>query len=650
MSLVNQLIAAIFAVLIGLVSGTLYIMSESSRSILQNQLESHAQDSATHLGLYLAPYMADDDSATIETAVNAIFDSGFYQRIIVTNADEAVLFEKQTPPEVSSEVPGWFQNMVKITPPSMHREVTYQWRQVGKIYVQSRAGYAYEKLWQGAQDSIILFVSLSIICLLAISSLIRFLLRPLHRVEDQAVALTEKRYIEQEKLPGTRELKRVVEAMNNMVRQVKGMFEEQARNIEDLRRSAYQDGLTGLANQRATESQLAERLDYRKDFGRGTLFNIHLLDLQSVNQQIGMDKTNTLLKFLANHLEEMARKADQSVLGRITGADFVLLTNLTDGDELQRLLENLDQESRKQLAKLADSEISKPIISIGSCLCDDSSNTKQLLSQARLAADDAAAEQLLWKQFDSEQQSANQPVASDWKQHVANAINQRKIFLQIQSVFSKDSTSIPLHDELLARILDRENKPASAGEFINVVKELGLITEMDKAVIELAVDQAPGRTTPLTINLSHEAVATPEFHNWLLQTLKVGSFAGKLMFEVDETSVLNHIDEVTKFRKSLQQLGISFGVDHFGVHPSGFAYLYGVQPDYVKIDGSLIRDIDQNAEDRFFVSSLVSVAHSLGVQAYAEHVEREDQLTLLSSLEIDGTQGYLHGAPRPLDE
>ncbi len=122
------------------------------------------------------------------------------------------------------------------------------------------------------------------------------------------------------------------------------------------------------------------------------------------------------------------------------------------------------------------------------------------------------------------------------------------------------------------------------------------------------------------------------------------------MFEVDETSVLNHMEEVTKFRKALQKLGISFGVDHFGVHPSGFAYLYGVQPDYVKIDGSLIRDIDENAEDRFFVSSLISVAHSLGIQAYAEHVERETQLTLLTSLEIDGTQGYLHGAPRPLDE
>ncbi len=649
MSLVNQLIAAIFAVLIGLVSGTLYIMSESSRSILQDQLESHAQDSATHLGLYLGPFMAEDDSATVETAVNAIFDSGFYQRIIVTNAEQGILFEKSTPPEISSDIPQWFQEMVQITPPSMYREVTYQWRQVGKIYVQSSADYAYEKLWKGAQDSIILFVSLSIVCLLAISTLIRYLLRPLNKVEAQALALSEKRYIEQEKLPGTRELRRVVEAMNRMVRQVKGMFEEQARNIEDLRRNAYQDSLTGLSNQRATEAQLAERLDYRKDFGKGTLFNIHLINLQQINQQIGMDKTNNLLKHIASLLEELSRQADQGVLGRITGADFVLLTNHTDSDQLKLKLEKVDQESRKLLGQLTNTEISQPIIGIGSCECSDVSNSSQLLSEARIASDEASKEQILWKQYNNENNNTAQPQQSDWKQHVANAINQRKIFLQVQSVFSKRPSSMPIQDEIFARILDRDNKPASAGEFINLVKELGLMAEMDRAVIELALQKVNKAACPLTINLSHESLNNSDFLSWVAAQFKGIDVSGKVIFELDETSVLNNIDQITQFRKTLKTLGIGFGVDHFGVHPSGFSYLYSVQPDFVKIDGSLIREIDQNAEDRFFVSSLISVAHSLGIKAYAEHVERETQLQLLSTLEVDGSQGYLHGSPKALD-
>ena len=649
MSLVNQLITAIFAVLIGLVSGTLYIMSDSSRSILENQLESHAQDSATHLGLYLAPYMADEDSATIETAVNAIFDSGFYQKITVTNTDGKPLFEKVTPPRVSSDVPEWFQEMIDITPPSMSREITHQWRQVGKIHVQSRAGYAYEKLWQGAQDSIILFVSLSIICLLSISYLIRYLLKPLKKVEEQAVALSQKRFVEQSKLPGTRELRYVVEAMNKMVRQVKSMFEEQARNIEELRRSAYQDNLTGLSNQRATESQLAEKLDYRDDFGRGNLFVFRLLDLQTINQTIGMDKTNTLIKFMANHLEQIASKSDQGVLGRLSGAEFALLTDQTNTDLIKLSIEHLKSEVDKQYTQLGSSEPVELLISVGSCACEGSTQSKQLLSHARLAAGEAAAEKILWKQYNLSQHISTPPEDSGWKDYVANAIGQRKIFLQIQEVLSPAPESTVLQNEILARILDREGKPAPAGEFINIVKELGLITEMDKAIIELVLERTKTHSSPLTVNLSHEAISSPAFHNWLFEALKNTQHKSNLMFEVDETGVLNHISEVTSFRKVLRDMGIAFGVDHFGVHPSGFAYLYAVQPDYVKIDGSLVGMIEDNPEDKFFVSSLISVVHSLNIAAYAEHVERDTQRQLLASIEVDGTQGYLHGTPKQLE-
>lgn len=651
MSLVNQLIAAIFAVLIGLVSGTLFIMSESSRSMLQNQLESHAQDSATHLGLYLAPYMAEDDSATIETAVNAIFDSGFYQRIIVTNGDGAVLFKKEEVKALEEPVPEWFQEMVQITPPSMFREITYQWRPVGKIFVQSSAGYAYAKLWKGAQDSIILFVCLSLFCLVAIGSLIRYLLRPLNQVEDQAIALSEKQYIEQKKLPSTRELRRVVEAMNRMVRQVKTMFEEQAGNIEELRRSAYQDNLTGLANQRSTQSQLAERLDYRKDFGRGTLLNIHLNNLQAINQQIGIDKTNNLLKHIAELLSEMARTADSSILGRTTGADFILLTDETDQDVIQRQLAHVEEETSKLYAQLSGSSMESKILSVGGTYSDEQLTSSQLLSEVRLAVTEAEKNQQLYNLFQrTDTTTEESTTTSDWTQHVVQAINQRKIFLQVQSVLSKAPELRPLQDEILARILDRDNKPAPAGEFINVVKELGLIAEMDRAVVERTLQQVEQRETPLTINLSHDALSDEAFHNWLDQQLAQLTEGARLMFEVDETSVLNDVDRARRFRMMLKERGIGFGVDHFGVHPSGFGYLYAIQPDYIKIDGSLIRKIDENAEDRFFVSSLISVAHSLGIEAYAEHVERESQLELLLSLGADGSQGYLHGAPRPLDQ
>src|SRR5690554_457342 len=155
MSLTNQLIAAVFTVLLGLVLGTVYLLSDSSRDTLVTQLESHAEDGATHLGLYLAPFMQQQDKATIATAVNAIFDSGFYQAIEVTDSNNEVLYSKVYDPAGGINAPNWFVHLMPITPPEKSRQIAYQWQQVGSIHVRSRAGYAYEKLWQGVRNALI---------------------------------------------------------------------------------------------------------------------------------------------------------------------------------------------------------------------------------------------------------------------------------------------------------------------------------------------------------------------------------------------------------------------------------------------------------------------------------------------------------------
>lgn len=649
MSLVNQLVAAIFIVLFGLVSGTLYIMSSSSRAMLQGQLESHAQDSATHLGLYLAPYIADNDSATVETAVNAIFDSGFYQRIIIFNDEGEILFEKKRSSNSIDGVPSWFTSVIKITPPAMVRKVTYQWSQVGEVHVQSSPGYAYGKLWKGLENSVILFISLSILCLILINYLLRYLLHPLRDVEKQANALSEKRFIQQDKLPNTRELRRVVKTMNYMVSRVKAMFEEQAKNIESLHQSAYQDELTGLSNQRSTLAQLNERLDYRQDFGRGIMLNIHLLNLQEINQKVGIDKTNHLLKYIARSLETLAEETGQHILGRLSGADFILLTNHNDIEWFKSKFEQIDQESRKQLEQYIDIKFNKSVIRVGCSICTETSTCNNLLSSARIATDNAISEQSLWKNAE-ENESVTEVAATSWKQLVADSINCRQIVLQIQGVYTEDKKAL-LQNEVFARILDYKGKPVPAGKFIHLVKDLGLMVELDRAVIDIILQQVDTNDTPLSINLSATSIMEPSFISWLKDKLENTTIPdGKLSFELDETSTINHCESIIELREKLKEMNIGFGVDHFGIHPEGFGYLYSIQPDYVKVDGSLIHNLEHSPEDRFFVGSLISIAHSLEIQAYAEHVEREQQQKYLSSLNVDGNQGYLYGELQTLEK
>lgn len=647
MSLTNQLIATVLAVLLGLVLSTLYILSDSSRDTLVTQLESHAEDGATHLGLYLAPFMQQQDKATIATAVNAIFDSGFYQAIEVTDSNNDVLYSKVYDPVSVINAPNWFVHLMPITPPEKSRQIAYQWQQVGSIHVRSRAGYAYEKLWQGVRNALILFVSLSALSAVLLSLLMRHLLRPLRGVEHQAMALARREYIEQPVLPRTRELRRVVSAMNLMVRQVQLMFDEQNRNIESLRSTAYRDSLTGLNNRRATLTQLTEHLEYRQDFGPASLLIFHLNDLQELNHILGEDGANHLIRNCAQGLQTLAGTLGSHVIGRLGGADLVLLSQRRSLDDWQLLLAPLLQQTRNQIKQLSAGKISTDVISIGIASSDTPATAEQLLTQARLAQQDAEKSgktSILLYQAHQHQQGWSE----QWQRHVASAIHNEQIFLQQQPLLDSDNRCI--HAEVFARILDQDNQPCQAGDFFGVARDLNLLEKIDRGIVKHALQhlqQNPDSPT-LSLNLANQALAEPDFIDWLLNTLSQSGVTERVSIEINETAILTHMDTIKTLRRALAKLNISFGVDNFGTHPNGFSYLYALRPDYLKIDGSLIRQIDRSDEDRFFVSSLISVAHSLEIKAYAEHVERETQRWELDKMQIDGTQGYLHGRPSTL--
>ena len=647
MSLLNQLIAAVFAVLIGLVSGTLYIMSDNAKDMLLNQLESHGQDTATHLGLYLAPYIADSDTATIETTVNAIFDSGFYQKIDITDAGGQSLFVTTTSPRISDNVPDWFVSMMSIDPPVMEREVSHQWRKVGKVEVQSRAGYAYEQLWKGAEQTLLWFVSLSLVAVFSLSYLIRLILRPLKGVEKQASALSERQYIEQTELPKTQELRSVVDAMNRMVKRVQRMFEEQTRHIEELRRTAYQDNLTGLANSKATEAQLSDWLDYRKEFGSGTCIYLHIPNLQHINEQLGEDRANNFLKQVGRILAELSMQYQPNIVGRLSGADFMALIPSGNEEDTKRQISTLYDAIKTQSDFYTELSKEGPVVNIAVTQSHEDMSASQLLSEAKVAIRNAIQQNC--DIYYPQAFSGSRLTSSTWQEHVASAINNQQVFLQYQPVISAQDSTI-VQRELLARILNQDNAPCSALEFIPVVKELGLIEALDKAVLEQAMAYlaSTNEGAALTINLSQQAIHSDNFTKWIKKAVKQNALRGRLNIEINETAVLTDVDLVAQFRSTLKQAGIGFGVDNFGIHPSGFSYLYAIQPDYIKIDGSLCKHVEDNPEDRFFVSSLITAAHSLGIKAYAERVERDTQVASLAYMNIDGTQGFLHGIPEAL--
>jgi hypothetical protein len=284
MTLYRQLLIFTLVLFFLLFTGTWFAKLESTRSFLIDQLESHAQDTATSLGLSISQYSLEHEDSAIETMVNAVFDRGYYRVVRYTDAQQNIIYDRVLDVTIEN-VPQWFIRLIPLETPEATANVMAGWIQAGTVYVKSHPGYAYKTLWEDAVRITLWFLGCGIFVLVVGGFSLKLLLKPLVKVEAQADALCKKRYEIQDKVPWTKELRRVVEAMNRMTGKVKEMFEEQVTIAEGLKKHAYHDSLTALGNRRFFESQITARLDRGESTTQGIILLLQIKDLHGLNQQ-----------------------------------------------------------------------------------------------------------------------------------------------------------------------------------------------------------------------------------------------------------------------------------------------------------------------------------------------------------------------------
>ncbi|MBT3060907.1 MAG: GGDEF-domain containing protein, partial [Candidatus Thiodiazotropha sp. (ex Lucina pensylvanica)] len=249
MTLSRQLIILITVLLVLVFTGTFFISVQNTRAYLESQLESHAQDTATSLGLSISKHMADGDLATITSMTDAIFDRGYYRLVVVQDMQGEPLVERSLAVTLEG-VPPWFIERFPLTTPRGEAIVMSGWVQAGKVVVQSHPGFAHRQLWENSVEVFWWFlVSALVVLFLGLLSL-QLVLKPLRQVEQQANAIVNREFPIIERLPGTPDLRRIVLAMNRMSSKVKEMIEKLERLTEGLHRQASRNPVTDLTNKR----------------------------------------------------------------------------------------------------------------------------------------------------------------------------------------------------------------------------------------------------------------------------------------------------------------------------------------------------------------------------------------------------------------
>lgn len=629
MSMYRQLwLAVIVSTLLALI-GSLLGSTLGARVYLQEQLHMKNTDNAAALALSLS--QKNTDAVEIELAVSALFDSGHYEFIRVVDPFGKTIVERQAPTG-QHEAPEWFVRLLPISPAPGQAQISSGWKQLGTVTLASHSRFAYRSLWRSVVELISVLGVAGLFSGYLATLILRRLRVPLNTVINQAQAITERRFVTSE-VPSVPELRQLAEAMNITVERLKFMFDEEAARLETVRQEANTDPLTGLANRSHFMATLRQALEAEDGHG-GSLLLIRLANLTEVNHQLGRDATDQWLRSVGAVIQAASSRG---AAARLNGADFALLLPEHDGntrDFVAKLLSSLVKESESYVKDGPAAYIGfggfGPNTDLGALL----SRVDAALASAECAGINGMAE--------AAQNDETMPRSGEqWAQTIHRALDSNWVRLVSFPVNRLDGSLS--HRECPLRLMfDAEGDWLPAGRFLPIAERLKLTPELDLAAISLGLKELEQNTqlAGLAINLSGSSIESAGFRDRVSGLLRAHpKSARRLWLEIPESGALQHFDSFRLLCRDLQDAGCIAGIEHFGRQFSQIGLLHGLGLDYIKVDASFIRGIESNPGNQTFLKGLSSIAHSIGMQVFAEGVVSEAELNALSLLGFDGATG-----------
>ncbi len=230
--------------------------------------------------------------------------------------------------------------------------------------------------------------------------------------------------------------------------------------------------------------------------------------------------------------------------------------------------------------------------------------------------------------------------------YLFKAFKESRLRMAYQPVI-ESKTGKTLHYEALLRLVNQAGKISSAGALIPVAEKMGLIDIIDTMVMEKTIEELRrSDDVRLAFNVSNLTTENPLWLDNLSERLKDSpDVAARLIIEITETAAHRDLRRTAFFVASLQALGCQVALDDFGSGYTSFRQLKALSVDMVKIDGVFIKDLATNADNRFFVQTLLNFAQGFGLHTVAEFVETGEVAKILMEMSVDSMQGYYFGKP-----
>jgi diguanylate cyclase (GGDEF)-like protein/PAS domain S-box-containing protein/excisionase family DNA binding protein len=424
------------------------------------------------------------------------------------------------------------------------------------------------------------------------------------------------------------------------------------RRVEHL---ALHDTLTDLPNRHSLQSRIEKAL---RDGGVGALLFLDIDHFKYVNDNFGHRTGDQLIIGVGSVLRDAVR-AHGGELYRLGGDEFAI--HLPEALRMQA-----SEAAQAALAAIRhyrfpvteDKIVSNLSASIGIALYPfHGSDVPGLFSTVDIAMYQAKElgrnRCMLFDQASDSLRSTHKRI--HWAKRLRDALDEDRLTLFAQPVVRLRDQK-PVHHEILVRLRDEDGGYVLPSAFVDLAESISLVQEIDIQVVEKLLlfmhqHNQIGKKLRYFVNLSRVSISDQRWIKRFMTLLHTsGVDPSQLVFEITETAAMSEIDVTLTFISRLKEIGCRLALDDFGAGFSSFYYLKRFEVDYLKIDGSFIRDLATDEGSRIFVRALNDVASGLSKQVVAEWIESPEALKILIEMGAQFGQGFLFSRPVPLEE
>jgi len=358
-----------------------------------------------------------------------------------------------------------------------------------------------------------------------------------------------------------------------------------------------------------------------------------------INDFYGHEKGDLIIVMLSSIINSIVDNSYN--LYHLQGDEFVIFNKNISQDDFLNNISKIPEKISSQPIKIEEEEVD---ISLTTAISFEVKET--ILSTADMALKIAKKENKSFIVYD-ENFSLNGEYTNNikWAKKIKKAIETDNITPVYQPIVNNTNNKWEKY-EALVRLKDDDGKLISPFFFLEISKKTRHYTEITKIMIQKSFDMFKEKDLEFSINLTIEDILNDQINRFIIAMLEEYKIGSRVVFEIVESESIENFEQIHDFIEKVKSYNCKIAIDDFGTGYSNFEYLLKLKVDYIKIDGSMIKDIDTNEEAQLVVSTIIDFAKKIGVKTIAEFVENESILNKVKEMGIDYSQGYHFSAPQ----